>query len=108
MLKRLTTSWPLSTAVLVVAGCASAPLTTTLEPQAMQTALTRARFEMNCQEATGQVLSSQNVAPLVETFRYSGPERAQFTIGVSGCGQRQTMVVICSGDGSGCFAGVGR
>ena len=70
MLKRLTTSWPLSTAVLVVAGCASAPLTTTLEPQAMQTALTRARFEMNCQEATGQVLSSQNVAPLVETFRY--------------------------------------
>jgi len=41
--------------------------------------------------------------------RFSGPDRAEYTIGVSGCGQRATYVVICPDNGSGsCFAGGAR
>ena len=93
---------------LNIAGCAGPDLTTTMEPQAMQTAVTRARFEMNCPAATGTVLQKQVMQPLVQGVRFAGPERAQFTIGVEGCGQRTTMVVVCSDDNNGCFAGVGR
>jgi hypothetical protein len=32
-----------------------------------------------------------------------GTERAQYTIGVTGCGQRQTIQVICAQGGDGCF-----
>lgn len=95
-------------AAWAVAGCAGPDLTVTMEPQAMQTALTRARFEMNCPSATGTVLQKQVLQPLVQGVRFSGPERAQFTIGIEGCGQRTTMVVVCADDNNGCFAGVGR
>ena len=37
-----------------------------------------------------------------------GVERAEYTVGVDGCGQRQTIVVVCPQDGSGCFAGGAR
>ena len=99
--------WPLALATLSLAGCAGPDLTVTLEPQAMQTALNRARFEMNCPEATGTVLQKQVMQPLVQGIRFSGPERAQFTIGVAGCGKRTTMVVVCSQDNTGCFANAG-
>ena len=95
-------------ASLALVGCAGTPLTTTMEPQAMQTALTRARFDMNCPAATGTVLQKQVMEPVVQNIRFAGPERAQFTIGVEGCGQRKTMVVVCSADNTGCFAGVGN
>jgi hypothetical protein len=89
-------------------GCAAQPpLNQVKQPQAMETALTRARFDMNCPAATGTVLSSQVLEPLVSTPRYRGPERAEFTIGVEGCGKRQTLVVMCSEDNSGCFAADG-
>ena len=57
---------------------------------------------------TGTVLQKQVMQPLVQGVRFAGPERAQFTIGIEGCGQRTTMVVVCSDDNNGCFAGVGR
>jgi len=98
-----------SLAALVLAGCAGPDLTVTMEPQAMQTALTRARFEMNCQAATGVVLQKQVVQPLIQgPMLAGGPQRAQFTIGIEGCGQRMTMVVVCAQDNTGCFAGVGN
>lgn len=93
----------------LLAACNSTPLTTTMEPQAMQTALTRAKFEMSCPAATGQVLSQQDLQPLVQPgpwMRAGGIERAQYTIGVEGCGQKRTMVVICSQE-NGCFAADG-
>ena len=108
MLKELNKAWPFALAVLALAGCAGPDLTVTMEPQAMQTALTRGRFEMNCPDATATVLQKQVMEPVVQNIRFSGPERAQFTIGVAGCGQRTTMVVVCSQDNSGCFAAVGR
>ncbi|MBL0142356.1 MAG: hypothetical protein IPP91_09765 [Betaproteobacteria bacterium] len=90
-------------------GCAAQPpLTEVKQSQAMQTALTRARFDMNCPAATGTVLSSQDIEPLVSNPRFRGPERAQFTIGVEGCGKRQTLVVLCSEDNAGCFAADGN
>lgn len=101
-------AWTFGLAAVLLAGCSSTPLTTTMEPQAMQTALARGRFDMNCPAATGTVLQKQVMEPLVQNIRFAGPERAQFTIGVEGCGQRKTLVVVCSADNTGCFAGVGN
>ena len=72
------------------------------QQQAVDTALQRARFDMNCPAATGQVLSRQMIQPVSVRF---GVERAEYTVGVEGCGQRQSIVVVCPQDGSGCFAG---
>jgi hypothetical protein len=74
----------------------------TQQQQAVDTALQRVKFDMNCPSATGQVLSRQMLQPVSMRF---GVERAEYTVGVEGCGQRQTIVVVCPQDGSGCFAG---
>jgi hypothetical protein len=72
------------------------------QQQAVDTALNRLKFDMNCPTATGQVLSRQMIQPVSIRF---GVERAEYTVGVEGCGQRQSIVVVCPQDGSGCFAG---
>jgi hypothetical protein len=72
------------------------------QQQAVTTAVQRVAFDMNCPGATGQVLSREMVAPVSIRF---GVYRAEYTVGVEGCGQRQTIVVVCPQDGSGCFAG---
>jgi hypothetical protein len=72
-------------------------------------AVRRGQFELNCPAATGQVISRETLQPVVQTFRYSGPERAEYTAGVEGCGERATYVVICPDNGGGGgFAGAGR
>ncbi len=86
-----------------VAGCQSeGQQMDAQQQQAVDTALQRVKFDMNCPSATGQVLSRQMIQPV--SFRF-GVERAEYTVGVEGCGQRQTIVVVCPQDGSGCFAG---
>jgi hypothetical protein len=86
-----------------LAGCQSTDQQLdTQQQQAVDTALQRVKFDMNCPNATGQVLSRQMIQPV--SFRF-GVERAEYTVGVEGCGQRQTIVVVCPQDGSGCFAG---
>jgi len=72
------------------------------QPQAVDTALRRLRFEMDCPSATGEVLSRKMIEPVSVRL---GVERAEYTVGVEGCGKRQTIVVLCPQDGSGCFAG---
>jgi hypothetical protein len=99
--------WP-AAAMITVAACTTTPLTTTLQPMALDYTLKRARFEMNCPTATGSVLSSETVQPVLNGPLMMGTERAQFTIGVQGCGQRQTMVTICAQDSGGCFAANGQ
>lgn len=74
------------------------------QDRALETALTRARFEMNCPDATGEVLSSEVVQPALQGPAVAGIQRAEFTIGVAGCGQRSTYVVACPEGGEGCFA----
>ena len=78
---------------------------------AVETALNRARFDMNCQSATGQVLSTNVSQPAIQgTFRSAyGVQRFEYTVGVTGCGQRRTYIVVCpQGGGGGCFAAPGR
>ena len=91
----------------LAAGCASGPpFIDQAQPEAMTIAKHRAAFEMNCPTVTPQLLSRQTLQPI--SFRF-GIERAEYTIGVSGCGKRATYVVICPDQGdSTCFAAAGR
>ena len=76
---------------------------------AMQTAVNRGQFEMNCRAATEQVRSREVVQPARQGPVVGGIQRAELTVGVSGCGRRTTLVVVCPGEGDGCFAtGPGR
>ena len=76
---------------------------------AVETALNRGRFELNCSAVTPTVLSREVVEPAIEGPRVYGIDRAEYTIGISGCGDRKTFVVICPDGGDGCFAaGPGR
>ena len=79
------------------------------EGLAIQTAVSRAQFDMNCPTATGQVLSTNVSQPEVQG-RWAtayGVQRFEYTVGVKGCGQRRTYIVICP-QGGGCFAAAGR
>lgn len=94
--------------VVLLAGCASGPpFIDGMQPDAIAVAVRRGQFEMNCPAATGEMISRENVQPI--SFRF-GVERAEYTIGVSGCGKRATYVVVCpdQGSGSSCFAAGGN
>lgn len=101
---------PVVAAVLLIGfGCASQEkFLDSRQSQAMQTAVSRAQFDMNCASAVGQVLSREVTQPPVQGPRMMGEERGEFTIGVEGCGQRQTYQVLCPMGGEGCFAAEGR
>ena len=77
-----------------------------MQPMAMQTAVNRAKFELNCPQATGVVISQEVVQPQIMGAwgGASGLERGEYTIGVNGCGERKTFVVLCPQGGDGCFA----
>ena len=78
---------------------------------AIETALNRARFDMNCPSATGQVLSTNVSQPQIQGAWRSayGVQRFEYTVGVTGCGKRRTYVVVCPQNGSGgCIAVPGR
>src|SRR5215469_1563893 len=74
------------------------------QAMAMQTAVSRARFDMNCPSATGQIISREVVQPALQGPFVNGIERAEFTVGVSGCERRKSYIVICPEGGNGCFA----
>jgi len=96
-------------ATLGAAGCASGPpFIDQMQPEAVSMATRRAQFEMNCPAANGQVISREMMQPVIQTYRWSGPQRAEYTVGFSGCGKRATYIVICPQDGSSCFAGGAR
>ena len=95
-------------AALIVAGCASGPpFIQAAQPMAVQTAQRRAQFEFNCPAATAQILSQEMMTSPLEYTRFAPPDRAEYTMGVAGCGQRQTYLVVCT-DGGGCVAVAGR
>jgi hypothetical protein len=100
-------SAPALIATLLLAGCASGPpFIDQAQPEAVAIAQRRAAFEFSCPNTTAQVLSRETLQPV--SFRF-GIERAEYTIGVSGCGKRATYVVICPDQpGSTCFAAAGR
>lgn len=92
-------------AALALAGCQTdAQLLAADQPTAAQVAARRGQFEMNCPSATGTVLSSNVLQPVA----WRGMERAEYTVGVEGCGQRRTYIVVCQIDSPSCFAAAGR
>jgi hypothetical protein len=92
-------------APLVLAGCQSdAQILASEQATATQVATRRGQFEMSCPQATGTILSSNMLQPVV----WGGMERAEYTVGVEGCGQRRTYIVLCQVGSVSCFAGAGR
>jgi hypothetical protein len=91
--------------MLFAAGCASqAEFLNNNQGIATQTAVSRAQFEMNCQQVTPVIISREVVQPALQGPWVNGIQRAEYTIGVAGCGRRTTFVVICPDGGDGCFA----
>ena len=72
--------------------------------KAVETALARGRFDLNCPTATGILLSSDLIQPAIQGPWVSGIERLEYTVGIEGCGEHTTVVVMCQRGGSGCFA----
>jgi hypothetical protein len=93
------------------AGCQSTTdVLNATQGAAVDTVLKRARFEMACPAATGTVLSRKAIDPAMPMTRFGtgGPERYEYTVGVEGCGKRETAVVICTDGSSECFASGAR
>jgi hypothetical protein len=93
----------------LLAGCATqARFLASREPTATETALARGRFDLSCPAATAVVLASDHIRPAVGgTYAgLGGISRAEFTIGVEGCGQKRVYIVICQDETSTCFAAV--
>ena len=91
----------------ILAGCATPPgqVLDGMEPTAINSALQRGRFELNCPGAEATLLSRELMQPAIEGPRYMGIQRGSFTVGVSGCNQRKTYQIICPEGGGGCFDG---
>lgn len=92
-------------AVAMLVGCMSqSQFLTARQSMAMQTAASRGQFELNCPQATPVLLSSEVVQPALQGPWVNGIQRAEYTIGVEGCNERKTFVVICPEGGDSCFA----
>src|SRR4030095_8054675 len=103
----------LKTAVIVTAmfgaGCQSQQqIVDSMQTDAVHVAQRRGAFEMNCPAATAQVLSHEMIQSQIMNQRFAPPQRAEYTVGVSGCGQRTTYLVICAEGGTGCYAAGSR
>jgi len=87
---------------LIVSACASGPpFVDTMQPKAMSMAESQARFALDCPQATGSVLHSEELQPLA----FGGPVRAQYSIGVAGCNRRTIVQILCSENNNQCVAG---
>ena len=71
---------------LAAAGCVN--ILTQNAPSALQTAESRARFELNCPNIQASILSQK----IVQGWRCEGTE---YTIGVRGCGRESVYVTYC-------------
>ncbi|MBL8374563.1 hypothetical protein [Accumulibacter sp.] len=88
-------------ALMTLAGCASQQqILQGMQGEAVESALARGRFELQCPTAQGSVLSQELMQPLF----FGGPERGLYTVGVAGCGQHRTYQIICPEGRSGCFS----
>lgn len=95
--------------MLIVAGCASGPpYIQTAEPGAIDAAQRRARFDLDCPTPQVEVLTRETLQPPLEFTRFAPPDRAEYTIGATGCGQRRIYLVVCTEGTGGCIAVGGR
>jgi hypothetical protein len=94
-------------ALSTVAGCQSTnDLVDATQPAAIETALKRSRVEMSCPAANGTVLSRKPADPTIHLARLrgGGDESYEYTVGVEGCGKRQTAIVVCTEGKTDCVA----
>ena len=93
-------------ALLTVSGCApnQQQMLDNAQGMAVQTAVSRGQFDLQCPSATGTVISREVVQPALQGRWVEGIQRNEFTVGVEGCGRRKAYVVVCPQGGSGCFA----
>jgi len=90
---------------LVAGGCqTTAEMLAADQADASGIAARRGQFELNCPQVTTSILSSNVLQPLL----WGGQERAEYTIGVAGCGRRTTYVVVCALGSPSCFAAATR
>jgi len=75
-----------------------------MQADAVHVAQRRGAFELNCPAATAQVLSKEMIQSPVVNPRWAPPQRAEYTVGVSGCDKRATYLVVCAEGGTGCVA----
>lgn len=94
----------LFTALTGAAGCTTeGQFLASRQPTAMEAAVSRGQSAMNCPSATGELLSqefTQAIQTPIPQAGYSG----QYTIGVTGCGQRRVYQVFCAMEGDSCTA----
>lgn len=84
---------------LIISACATeAEFLAQNSPSALNTALSRGRFELNCPQATGTVLS-QKVTYInglgMGMGGGGGYEWTEYTIGVGGCDKKVVYMVAC-------------
>ncbi len=95
----------IAAAGLASSGCQSdAQVLANETAVAQETAQRRGRFELNCPAASATVLSSNMLQPVY----WRGIERAEYTVGVEGCGQRKTYIVVCQVGSPSCVAASAR
>jgi hypothetical protein len=98
---------------LIICACATeAQFLAQNAPAALNTALARGRFELNCPQANGTVLS-QKVTYInglgVGMGGGGGYEWTEYTIGVRGCGKSAVYETMCRDqDNCNAFAGNGQ
>ena len=100
-------SFAVSTVVIAAlfGGCQSQQqMVDEMQTDATQVAKQRGKFELNCPTATAQVLSKEMIQSEIMNPRWAPPQRAEYTVGVSGCDKRATYMVVCAEGGTGCVA----
>jgi len=101
----LLSSFIVATTGLLLSGCQNTQqMLAQEEGVALQTALRRGQFELGCPAATGSVLSNNMLQPVL----WGGRERAEYSVGVEGCGKRATYIVVCQLGSDGCVAAAGQ
>ena len=95
--------------LITLAGCQSASQTLEAESAAaQQTALARGQFDLSCPNATATVLSRNLVNPVLNGPMMNGVQRAEYTVGVSGCGQKAVYISVCQIGSVSCIAAASR
>src|SRR6266446_517272 len=80
------TALALFAAVLGTSGCATQQHQLQARQEgAVQSALQRGRFDLNCPAATATVLSRDYIQPAVQGPWASGMTRVEYTVGVESC-----------------------
>jgi hypothetical protein len=95
---------PALAALTLVAGCAAnEAMLESEQPSAVTAATERAQTNLGCAAPKATVLSS-TIVPTVGGFRTMAPPRQQYVIGIEGCSQPATYVVVCDSEYGRCFA----